>query len=307
MITGCAHVLPNGMGFTDEFSAADDSYVESLRKLATAAKSGGAPAILQLFHAGVRALPELIPNRDVIAASAIPAASTMFFPAQTPRAMTEPEIHDIIAAFGQATRRAIEAGFDGIELHGAHGFLMQNFFSAATNQRQDQWGGSPDNRMRFAIAVVAEVKRVIASHTDRPFALGYRISAEEPGDNGYRIADSLALLDYLIDAGIDYIHTSLGNVLTDCPMDEPNGPTIAARYVTHTAGRIPVIAAGSLCTPDQASQALALGLSVVALGQGLVMNPDWVELALSGREAELRPGSIRNGLPPSPFRKSFGR
>lgn len=101
-----------------------------------------------------------------------------------------------------------------------------------------------ENRMRFALSVVAEVKRVIAAHANRPFALGYRISAEEPGANGYGITDSLALLDHLI-------------------------------------------AAGGLRTPQQAEQALALGLSVVVVGKGLVMNPDWVELAQSGRADEI--------------------
>ncbi len=296
VITGCSQVTPNGIGFTHEFAATDDSYLPSLKKLAEAAKSGGAPAILQLFHAGAKALPDLAPNRDVVAASAIPTAATAFAPAHTPRALSESEIHDLIAAFGQATRRAIEAGFDGVELHGAHGFLMQNFFSPASNQRQDQWGGSMENRMRFALSVVAEVKRVIATHANRPFALGYRISAEESGDNGYGITDSLVLLDHLVAAGIQYIHVSLGNVLTDRPSADPHGAPIAARFVAHAAGRIAVIAAGGLRTPQQAEQALALGLSVVAVGQGLVMNPDWVELAQSGRadaiETALDPAQI---------------
>ncbi|MES2434147.1 MAG: NADH-dependent flavin oxidoreductase [Pseudomonadota bacterium] len=287
VLTGCTQVMPNGIGFTDEFAATDDSYLPSLNKLAKAAKSGGAPAILQLFHAGAKALPDLTPHREVIAASAIPTAATIFAPAQTPRALLESEIHDLIAAFGQATRRAIEAGFDGVELHGAHGFLLQNFFSPASNQRTDQWGGSVENRMRFALSVVAEVKRVITAHASRPFALGYRISTEEPGDNGYSITDSLTLLDHLISAGIDYIHVSLGNVLTDRPLAEPNGAPIAARFVARAAGRIAVIAAGGLRTPQQAEQALALGLSVVAVGKGLVMNPDWVELAQTGRADEI--------------------
>jgi len=231
---------------------------------------------LPLFDAGAKALPDLTPN------SAILAPPTPFAPTQTPRTLRESEIHDLIAAFSQATRRAIEAGFDGIELHGAHGFLLRNFFSPASNPRSDQWGGSLANRMRFALSVVAEVKRVIAAHAPRLFVLGYRISPEEPGENDYGVTDSLALLDHLITAGIDYIHTSLASVLNDRPMNDPNGETIAARVAACAAGRIPVIAAGGLRTPEQASQALALGLSVAAIGQGLVMNPDWVELAETG-------------------------
>lgn len=109
----------NGIGFTHEFSAADDSFVPRLKRLADAARSGGAPTLLQFFRAGNKALPHLI-----------------------------------------------------------HGFLLQNFLSPATNTRTDEWGGSLENRMRFSLAVVAEVKRVIAEHADRPFAIGVRLSPD---------------------------------------------------------------------------------------------------------------------------------
>ncbi|MBB5498787.1 hypothetical protein [Paraburkholderia sp. MM5384-R2] len=110
----------------------------------------------------------------------------------------------MIRAFGQATRRAIEAGFDGIELHDAHGFLIQNFFSPLFNQRTDHWGGSLESRMRFPFAVVQEVRRVIAAHAKRPFLVGYRISPEEAGEGALRIDDTFVLIDRLIASGVDY-------------------------------------------------------------------------------------------------------
>lgn len=128
VITGCTHVTPNGIGFSHEFASTSDHHIPSLHKLATAAKSGGAPAILQIFHAGNKALPDWIPEGDVVSASAVPTPASDFAPAQTPRALSASEIIEIIRAFGETTRRAIEAGFDGVELHGAHGFLIQNFF-----------------------------------------------------------------------------------------------------------------------------------------------------------------------------------
>ena len=277
VLTACSHVAPEGIGFTCEVASTDDAHIPSLRRLADAAKSGGARAILQLVHAGNKALPDLAP--EVVSASAVPVAASTFAPAQTPRALTEPEILGVIASFGQATRRALLAGFDGIELHGAHGFLLQNFFSPTSNTRDDMWGGSRENRMRFALAVVAEVQRVIAAHADRPFLVGYRVSPEERG--GYGIDDSLFLTDALIDAGVDYIHASLGNVLTDRPHDGDQ-TLIAQRIVLAVGGRIPVIAAGGLRTPEQAEQALHLGISLAAIGQGLVMNPDWVERTMAG-------------------------
>ncbi|HVJ40804.1 MAG TPA: NADH-dependent flavin oxidoreductase [Dongiaceae bacterium] len=281
VITGCTHVLPNGMGFTHEFASYDDSFVPSLRRLAEAAKSGGAPAVLQIFHAGNKAVPELVPGGEVVSASAITTEATPFCPAVTPRALTHEEILDVILAFGAATRRAIEAGFDGVELHGAHGFLIQNFLSPRFNQRTDAWGGSLANRLRFPLAVVQEVKRVIAAHATRPFLLGYRISPDEPEEGGLRVHDTHVLVDMLVDSNIDYLHVSLESVHETKPVGGTGEKTTAELIVERVGGRLPVIAAGQIREPDQAAQAIALGLSLVAIGQGLVMNPDWIELAKS--------------------------
>lgn len=286
MLTGCTHVQANGIGFTDEFAAFDDRFLPGLTRLATAAKSGGAVAVLQIFHAGNKALPSLTPGGEVVSASAVPTEATPFAPSVTPRALGHEDILETIKAFGEATRRAIHAGFDGIELHGAHGFLIQNFLSPRFNQRTDQWGGSLENRMRFPLAVVAEVSRVAAT-AGRPFLIGYRISPEEPDVGGLRIPDVLALTDRLVDAGVTYIHASLSDVLNAKPLDGVGDKTVAAHFVSQVAGRVSVIAAGMIRTPDQAEQALATGLSLVAVGQGLVMNPDWVELARDGKSAAI--------------------
>lgn len=286
VLTGCTHVQANGIGFTDEFAAYDDRFLPGLTRLATTTKSGGAVAVLQIFHAGNKALPDLTPGREVVSASAVPTEATPFAPSVTPRALSHDEILAVITAFGEATRRAIQAGFDGIELHGAHGFLIQNFLSPRFNQRTDQWGGSLENRMRFALAVAAEVKRVAAS-AGRPFVIGYRVSPEEPGVGGLRIAEALTLTDRLIEVGIDYLHVSLGDLLTATPLDGAVDTTIAALFTQRVASRVPVIAAGKILTPDQAMQALATGLSLVAVGQGLMMNPDWVELVRDGKAAQI--------------------
>ncbi|SEE66384.1 2,4-dienoyl-CoA reductase [Rhizobiales bacterium GAS188] len=287
VITGCTHVLPNGMGFTHEFASYDDNFVPSLRRLAEAAKSGGASAVLQIFHAGNKAVPELVPDGEVVSASTVTTEAGPFSPAVTPRALANQEILHVVRAFGEATRRAIEAGFDGIELHGAHGFLIQNFLSPRFNRRTDEWGGSRENRMRFPLAVVEEVKRVIDAHATRPFLLGYRISPDEPDEGGLRIDDTLVLLDRLIDSGIDYIHASLTNLLGAKPIGHAGERTTAELILERVGGRLPVIAAGQVRKPDQAEIALELGLSLVAVGQGLVMNPDWVELAKSNLDERI--------------------
>lgn len=289
VITGCTYVTPSGIGFTHEFATYDDRFINSLEKLAAAAKSGGAPAILQIFHAGNKAIPELVPNNDVISASASSVKSGDFMKRVVQsREMTENEIQETIRAFGDVTKRAIKAGFDGIELHGAHGFLLQNFFSPLFNQRNDRWGGDLEGRMRFPLAVLQEVKNVVYEYATKPFAIGYRISPEESATGGLRIEDTYKLLDRLISSGISYIHTSLVSINDSYPVESPNGPRTIELILNHIAGRVPVIAAGKIRTPSQAQEAISTGLPLVAIGKGLVINPEWVTLAESGRGHEIQ-------------------
>ncbi|EPC8499487.1 NADH-dependent flavin oxidoreductase [Escherichia coli] len=289
VITGCTYVTPSGIGFTHEFAAYDDRFINSLEKLAAAAKSGGAPAILQIFHAGNKAIPELVPNNDVISASASSVKSGDFMKRVVQsREMTENEIQETIRAFGDVTKRAIKAGFDGVELHGAHGFLLQNFFSPLFNQRNDRWGGDLEGRMRFPLTVLQEVKNVVYEYATKPFAIGYRISPEESATGGLRIEDTYKLLDRLISSGISYIHTSLVSINDSYPVESPNGPRTIELILNHIAGRVPVIAAGKIRTPSQAQEAISTGLPLVAIGKGLVINPEWVTLAESGRDHEIQ-------------------
>lgn len=289
VITGCTHVSVEGIGFDNEFAAWDDRFLPSLRRLAQAAKSGGAPAVLQIFHAGNKAIAEQTPDGQVVSASAVRAPAGPFNSGiPTPRALTEAQILAVIESFAQATRRAIEAGFDGVELHGAHGFLIQNFLSPATNQRDDQWGGSLENRMRFPLALVQALQQVVREHASRPFLIGYRISLEEAEEGGLRIDDALALVERLAQVVIDYLHVSLYDLLNATPLrseGEPQAPAALTivRALDQVAGRMPVIAAGQITTPEQAEAALALGVSMVGLGRGLVINPDWVALAREGK------------------------
>lgn len=216
----------------------------------------------------------------MVSASAVAVGSAPFVSGTpVPRALAHEEILDIIVAFGQTTRRAIEAGFDGVELHGAHGFLLQNFFSPIYNTRNDQWGGSAEKRISFPLEVGKEVKKVINEYANRPFLLGYRISPEEPQKESYKVEDTYPLIDKLIELEIDYLHASLTTVLESRPVGEENGKTLASLIVEQVNGRIPVIAAGQVKTPEQANQALKLGLSLVAIGQALIINTNWISIA----------------------------
>ncbi|WP_111495283.1 NADH-dependent flavin oxidoreductase [Marinobacter bohaiensis] len=297
IITGCTHVTENGIGFQNEFAAHNDCFIPSLRHLAESAKSGGGKAILQIFHAGNKAVPELIADGDLVSASQVKASPGPFNSGErAPRALSGRDIADMIEAFGLATRRAIEAGFDGVELHGAHGFLIQNFLSPRYNRRQDSWGGSLENRMRFPLALVEEVNRVIDRHANQPFLVGYRLSPEESDPGGLRMEETLALADRLADSRVDYLHVSLSNLLEDQPGQASDGVLTVEQFIERVNGRIPVMAAGGLRTPEQASRALDLGLPLIAVGKGLVMNADWVSLAEQGRQDRIRTELPRDEL-----------
>src|SRR5690606_3685075 len=146
VITACAYVSKEGKAFPGGFSAASDNMIPGLSKLAKAIKDQGAKAVLQIFHGGRMVPKKLIGGEQPVSASAIKAPRET---ADMPREMSEEEILDTIAAFGEATRRAIEAGFDGIELHGANTYLIQQFFSPHSNRRTDKWGGDIEKRMTF--------------------------------------------------------------------------------------------------------------------------------------------------------------
>jgi 2,4-dienoyl-CoA reductase-like NADH-dependent reductase (Old Yellow Enzyme family) len=287
VITGCTHVQPNGIGFTHEFAAYDDKFIPSLRKLANAAKSGGSPAVLQIFHAGNKALPSLTPDGEVVSSSAVETEATAFAPSVLPRELSHDEIMEVIHAYGETTRRAIEAGFDGVEVHGAHGFLPQNFYSPFLNRRKDEWGGSLENRLRFPMAVVQEIKNVIKKHATKPFIFGYRMSPDEKEVGGLKMKDTYELINHLIEADVDYVHASLVNNLSSKPVDSQDEKTYLELIVEHVNGRVPLIAAGSMLTPDDVSTALDTGLSLAAVGHALIMNPDWVEKVQNGKEAEI--------------------
>lgn len=285
VITGCTRVMANGIGFNNEYASYDDSFLPSLKKLAAAAKKGGSPAILQIYHAGNKAVLELIPDGIPVSASPVALAPSAFYAGGTvSRELTHEEILEMIKAFGETTLRAIKAGFDGIELHGAHGFLLQNFFSPYYNQRTDYWGGSAEKRMNFAVEVIKEIQNVIKNYADRPFLIGFRISPEEP--ESYRVKDIFPLIDKLIDSGIDYLHISLADLLSQKSIaDEKGDATLLKIILNHVNQRVPVIAAGSIKQFNDAKEALKLGLSLVAVGHGLIINPNWVELASNEEKA----------------------
>lgn len=284
VITACTYVTANGKGFHGEFGGDRDELIPSLRQLASAIKEQGAKAVLQIFHGGRQISPKLVPNGEVVSASAVPEDGEG---KPVPRALTETEVESIIRDFGETTRRAIEAGFDGIELHGANGYLIQQFFSPHSNRREDQWGGSLEKRLAFPLAVVDEVKKVVAEHAKESFVVGYRFSPEEPETPGITMADTLTLVDALADKNLDYLHVSLQNFWST-PRRGIQDTRSRIEIIQERVGdRVPVIGVGSIYTADDALKAMQTGIPLIALGRELIIDPDWVQKVQEGRESEI--------------------
>ncbi|MBV7505344.1 NADH-dependent flavin oxidoreductase [Bacillus sp. sid0103] len=283
VITACTYVTMNGKGFHGEFGGDRDELIPSLRRLASAIKEKGAKAILQIFHGG-RQVPSELVDGDVVSASAIPSEGEG---KPVPRALTETEIESIIRDFGETTRRAIEAGYDGVEIHGANGYLIQQFFSPHSNRREDRWGGTLEKRLTFPLAVVDEVKRVVAEYGKESFLVGYRFSPEEPETPGITMADTLALIDALAEKDLDYLHVSLLD-FRSTPKRGVEDTRSRIEIIQERVGdRVPVIGVGSIYSADDALKALETGVPLIALGRELIIDPEWVQKVEQGRESEI--------------------
>jgi 2,4-dienoyl-CoA reductase-like NADH-dependent reductase (Old Yellow Enzyme family) len=284
VVTACTYVTRDGKGFKGEFGADTDEMIPSLRKLASAIKAEGAKAVLQIFHGGRECPPELVPDGDIVSASAVQSERNS---AKAPRELTGEEIEKIISAFGETTRRAIQAGFDGVEIHGANGYLIQQFFSPHSNRREDQWGGSLEKRMAFPLAVIDEVKKVTAEHAREPFIVGYRFSPEEPEEPGITMADTLKLIDALAAKNLDYLHVSLNDFWSK-PRRGVDDDRSRMEIIHERVGKkVPVIGVGSLYSAEEVIKAFETGVPLLALGRELIIDPDWVEKVETGRENEI--------------------
>lgn len=285
VITAVANVTPNGKGFEGELSATSDEMIPSLRSLAETIQSKGAKAVLQIFHAGRKTFARIIGGEQPVSAGTVKA----LYPedSETPRALTSDEIEAIIKDFGQAAKRAIIAGFDGVELHGANTYLLQQFFSENSNQRKDKWGGNRDERMTFAKAVIKEVQSVIDKYATKPFILGYRLSPEEIEKPGIRLEDSLYFVKK-IKHDVDYIHLSMGSYLRTS-LNNPEDKKPILNYFIETIGpEVPLIGLGSVETPNEAQEVINKGASLVAMGRELLREPNWVEKVQRNDENSIR-------------------
>lgn len=277
VITGCTFFQPNGQAFENQFYAGTDEFIPSLKKMADSIKSGGAKAVLQIFHGGRMADPS---KSELVSASAVKPNHSFFGPTDNmpePRELTNKEVWNIINGFYETTKRAIKAGFEGVEIHGANTYLVQQFFSPHSNRRDDEFGGSIEKRYRFPHEVIKAVNMAKNELADESFIVGYRFSPEEVEEPGITLDDTLFLVDKLSEENIDYIHISLADYNKTSIRDENDKRPVGKLISDKIAGRKPFIGVGSIYSKKDAEDALEnYGYDLIALGHVAVTEPQWV-------------------------------
>lgn len=284
-ITAVANVNDEGKGFEGELSAADDKFIPSLTSLANAIHQNGTKAILQIFSAGRMTFSTVLRGKKPVSASAVKAPREN---SEEPRALTEAEVEQTIKDFGQATKRAILAGFDGVEIHGANTYLIQQFFSPHSNRRDDKWGGSLEKRMNFPFAVIDEAQKAINKYAKKPFILGYRLSPEEVEKPGITFEDTLAFVDAIKNKPIDYLHVSMGDVWRKSLNDDSIKTPLNVTIKEHLGNDIPLIGVGDIQSPADAEKVLDKGIEFAALGRESLREPNWVEKVENDDEDAIR-------------------
>lgn len=250
--------------------------------------SGSIPAI-QIEHCGRQ---KFLGTQPLVGPSAIPwpkLYDSVGLEA-VPHVLSIPEIHDIISAFGDAALRAKLAGYELCEIHGAHGYLLTNFFSPHTNQRDDMYGGSLENRMRIFVEIVRDCRKKVGP--DYPLTIRLSGSDYEPG--GFGFDETIAMAKVLEAEGLDAIHISGGDhhmmIHQVSPMSIEQGHHMEVSKMLNEAIDIPVITSGSITRPEMAEEIVSQGYGdFVGLGRPLWADPDWSKKAYEDRPEDIRP------------------
>ncbi len=298
-VTGAAYIEEYAQLFEYGFSIDDDRSIAGLKRLAQAMKKDGAKAIIQLTHAGRFAKISLRDFGVVYGPSEMQLNSPV---KHTVLAMSKRKINHVITQYTDATRRAIQAGFDGVEVSGAQRLLIQTFLSTFSNERDDEYGGaSIDNRSRFGVEVMQAVQKVIDEEAPENFILGYRGTPEETRGNeiGYSVEEYLYFMDRLMDvSNIQYLATASWG--KNIYKQKVRQGTFKGEYMNqvvyeHVAGRIPVMATGGINSPEKALEALVFA-DMVGASTPFVTEPDFVIKLKEGRENEIDLGFTQEEL-----------
>jgi 2,4-dienoyl-CoA reductase-like NADH-dependent reductase (Old Yellow Enzyme family)/thioredoxin reductase len=277
-------VDPGGRCTETQLGIYEDRFIPGFQRLTEAIHEHGAKVACQIHHGGVRAKPEHS-GGEIVAPSAIPDGGVV------PRELTLPEIEALVEAFGQAARRAKEAGFDAVEIHGAHGYLVNQFLSPWFNRRTDAYGGTFEKRLRFPLEVIGRVREAVGPD----FPVGYRTIGEEmPLGSGLTLEDTTRIVPRLAEAGIDMIHVSVGNVgpslgVVLAPMAMDWGFNVYSAAAVKRVVDIPVITVGRVTDARLANQIVRDGhADLVAMGRASLADPEFPNKAAEGRFDEIR-------------------
>jgi 2,4-dienoyl-CoA reductase-like NADH-dependent reductase (Old Yellow Enzyme family)/thioredoxin reductase len=264
-------VDPGGRCVPTQLGIYDDRFIPGFRRLTSVVHEKGAK----------------VAGGAIVAPSAFPDIGV----GVVPHELTIPEIEDLVEAFGQAARRAKEAGFDAVEIHGAHGYLINEFLSPWFNRRNDTYGGTFEKRLRFALEVVERVRELVGPD----FPVGFRVVGDElPLDSGLRLEDTQRIAHRLEEASVDLIHVSIGNVSPSLPvvlgpMAKDWGFNVYSAAAVKRVVDIPVIAVGRITDPVLANQIVRDGhADLVAMGRASLADPELPKKAQEGRLEEIR-------------------
>jgi NADPH2 dehydrogenase len=264
----------------------DDRHVEGLERIVQFSHANGAKVGIQLAHAGRKAD---LQGERIVAPSAIRFSDHY----QQPAALTLDEIGEVVRAFGRAAQRAVAAGMDMLEIHAAHGYLIHQFLSPYSNHRTDPYGGSFENRVRFAVDVIREVRR----NMPEGMPLFIRVSAVEYVENGYSFEEMIEMCRVFQREGVDLIDVSSGGNVPVAPHVYPGYQVKYAEGIRN-ALRIPVMAVGLLEEPKLAESVLQdERADLIAIGRGMLRNPLWTKHAAMELGADLElPGVYRRAF-----------
>ncbi|MGE3667992.1 MAG: FAD-dependent oxidoreductase, partial [Steroidobacteraceae bacterium] len=263
--------------------AFNEDALSSLAALAEAVHAHDVKLFGQLLHLGRE-----WPVADSDFAQMAPSALRSPRDAYAPREMDAGDIAAVVEGFGRSARNLQRAGFDGIDIHGAHGYLVAQFLSPATNRRSDAWGGTPEKRLRFLFEVVDSIR----AHCGEDMGLSLRLSADEEIDGGMEIRDTVAIAQALEKhGGVDLLSITLGNrgaYVKD--MTAPDAPAANAAQAFRRACGLPLLVGQRISTPEVAERVLAEGAAdLVGMVRAFFADPEWIPKARAGQPERIRP------------------
>lgn len=304
VITGNVMIDRRALGEPGNVVIEDESDLPILKEWARAATDQGADIWVQLNHPGKQTTKGL--NAGTIAPSAVPFRKDMQAMFETPRAATTAEIQDIIKRFGRSAEICKKAGFTGVQIHAAHGYLINQFLSPHHNTRTDEWGGSPENRRRFVLEVYAEIRRLVGPD----FTVAIKINSADFQRGGFTEEDSMDTIRALTDAGIDLIEIS-GGTYEDPAMsgtlEKAKKESTLAREAyflsfaekVRALATVPLMVTGGFRSIAGMNAALRSdALDVVGLARLLAIDPEAPKALLRGEDSKYQVQPIKTGIGP---------